>query len=237
MNYSHPDHRNRLDMLAAQYALGTLPGRARARLARAARSDADVARAIADWERRLAGLADAAPPVTPPPRVWQAIVARLGLARSGEAASARSWWSGVPFWRGLALASFAAVIALGVTQYNRSQLPGGEAIVVVMAGQDQKPVLVAAASQGGRVLRVKAVTPIAIPGDRALELWMIEGSGNPVSLGLIDATGTATLTLSAPVGTVLAGMSALAVSLEAAGGSPTGKPQGPVLYSGAIQQI
>jgi anti-sigma-K factor RskA len=32
-------------------------------------------------------------------------------------------------------------------------------------------------------------------------------------------------------------MTALAVSLEPAGGSPTGKPTGPVLYTGTIQQI
>jgi len=30
---------------------------------------------------------------------------------------------------------------------------------------------------------------------------------------------------------------ALAVSLEQAGGSPTGAPQGPVLYTGAVQRM
>src|SRR5262247_3410568 len=102
MNLSRPDRSERLDRLAAEYALGTLPARARARLARVARSDARVAAALREWEERLASLAAGVPGVAPPPRVWSGIVARLGLGEGTRAAPAASWWDRLALWRTLA---------------------------------------------------------------------------------------------------------------------------------------
>ena len=80
MNLSRPDRRERLDRLAAEFALGTSTSRVRRRLSAIATRDRVVADALTEWERRLAVLADAVPPVTPPPRVWARVAARLGLA-------------------------------------------------------------------------------------------------------------------------------------------------------------
>lgn len=43
--------------------------------------------------------------------------------------------------------------------------------------------------------------------------------------------------LATQAGESLSGIPALAVSLEPPGGSPTGQPTGPVLYSGAIERM
>jgi len=43
--------------------------------------------------------------------------------------------------------------------------------------------------------------------------------------------------LAAPAGIAFQGVPAMAVSLEPGGGSPTGKPTGPVLYSGGVQNL
>ena len=43
--------------------------------------------------------------------------------------------------------------------------------------------------------------------------------------------------LPTPAGQALQNIPALAVSLEPPGGSPTGLPTGPVLYSGPIQRL
>jgi anti-sigma-K factor RskA len=69
-----------------------------------------------------------------------------------------------------------------------------------------------------------------IDGDRAFELWAIAG-GPPRPLGLLRPAGGERLVLAA--GTVPRD-GVLAVSLEPAGGSPTGLPTGPVLYQGKI---
>ena len=233
MNLGHPDHRSRLDRVAAEYVLGTLRGHACARLARAAAADPAVSRAIADWERRLCGLADAVPAVAPSPAVWEAIARRLRFA---DAAQPGGWWTRVAFWRAFAVVSFVAFVALGVTTLReRNAAPG--TIVAVLAGPDAKPVLIATASREAHVLRVKAVGTLNVPSDRALELWMLPGNGAPQAMGLIDASGTVALPLAAASGDVLASAKGLAVSLEPPGGSPTGLPTGPILYTGTLETI
>jgi len=236
MNLADPKLAARLDALAAQYALGTLSARARRRLAAAARRDAAVAAAISTWEHRLSQLAVSVTPVTPAPRVWEAIRTRLGLAEQSTRAPT-SWWASLGWWRAMATVGFVLAFAFGITLFAPRTEQPAEQVVVVLAGPDAKPALIASADRGSRFLSVKAVAPVAIAADRALELWMLPQGQDPRSLGLIPATGVGRVALAAPVGLALQNIPALAVSLEPAGGSPTGKPTGPVLYTGAVQQI
>jgi anti-sigma-K factor RskA len=236
MNLSHADRSARLDALAAQYALGTLSPGARRRLTAVARADFTVGAALRDWEFRLASLAEAVPGIAPAPRVWERIRRQLGLA-AGEAGrdAPASWWASLGLWRGLALAGFALAFALaGVLLAPVADRPD-ERIVAMLAAQDAKPVLLVSADRGGRFLTVKAVGTIALPADRSLELWALPEGKEPRSLGLAPAVGVARIPLGAPAGITLQNVPALAISLEPAGGSRTGKPTGPVLYTGALQ--
>ena len=58
-----------------------------------------------------------------------------------------------------------------------------------------------------------------------------------MSLGLIPGAGEATLPLLAAQIDVLVRTSTLAVSVEPAGGSPTGAPTGPVIYTAPLVAI
>jgi anti-sigma-K factor RskA len=236
MNLSRPDRAARLDALAAQYALGTLSPAARRRLERLARADATVAAAINEWNLQLASLAIGVPGIVPSPRVWEAIRRRLGLG-SMPSAPPTPWWSSVSLWRGLALAGFALAFALGVTLLAPVAERPDERIVVVLAGQDAKPVLLVSADRSGRFLTVKSVGPLTVPADRSLELWALPTGQDPRSLGLVSASGIARIPLPSPAGIALQGSPALAISLEPAGGSPTGKPTGPVLYTGGVNNL
>lgn len=232
MNLSRPDRTERLDALAAQYALGTLGARPRARLDRLARTDATVARALRDWERKLAILADGAPPIAPPERVWASLARRLRLD-----APRATWWQRFAFWRGFVVGGALAVLALAVGLVALRPAPPAESIVAVLAGPDARPALVASVPRGDRFLAVKALAPVTVPSDRALELWMLPGQGPPRSLGVISPAGVVRLALAAPPDVAFRGIDALAVSLEPAGGSPTGLPTGPVLYTGRLERL
>jgi anti-sigma-K factor RskA len=234
MNLSRPDRHERLDQLAAEYALGTLPARPRARLARAARHDARVAAALREWEDRLAALAAALPAVAPHARVWTRIVGRLGL--DGSRGASASWWQRLAFWRTLAAAGFAAALALGIALYAQREA-AGPPLVAVLAGQDGKPALIASARRDDRFLLVRAVAVAPLAPGRVLELWMLPQGQPPRSLGVIPAGALVRVPLAAPSDAALANIPALAVSLEPAGGSPTGLPTGPVLYSGPIERM
>ena len=236
MNLSRPDRLHRLDALAAAYVLGTLPGRARRRLARIAQTDTAVAVAIRAWEQRLSPFAETAPPVTPPPRVWRVIALRLGLAPVRPPAPG-PWWTRVGFWRGLALASLAAALVLGTALLAPPPDTQGPPLVVVLAGPDARPAVVATIARDRRTLAVKVVGGTPVPPDKSLELWMLPDGSAPRSLGVIPAAGTGRVALPDVAGVALAGVPALAVSLEQAGGSQTGAPQGPILYSGRVERF
>ncbi len=235
MNLSRPDRPQRLDLLAAQYALGTLPARPRARLARMAQTDTVVAAAIRSWEHRLSPLAEGAPPITPSPRLWKLIALRLGL--EPVRTTPNSWWNRVALWRGLALASFVTVFALGLVLLTPAPVAPEQAIVAVLAGPDAKPALIATMARGDRVLTVKTIDAAAVPPDKALELWMLPAGQPPRSLGVLARGAVAQVTLPNLPDVAFANVPALAVSLEAAGGSTTGAPQGPVLYSGKLERM
>ena len=233
MRYDTPE---RADALAAQYVLGTLSPRARARFARLIAVDRVIADAVAAWEARLLPFAESIAPVSPPPSVWPRILARIQGGRR-PAASAPSLWTNLGVWRGLTLAGFATAMALAIVLLSPPGVRPDQTMVAILAGADAKPVLVATADRAGRTLRIKAVAPVDIAADRALELWALPPGGNPRSLGLIEPSGLVQIALSAPAETALAQIPALAVSLEPRGGSPTGLPTGPVLYSGPIQRL
>ena len=234
MKLSRPDRLQRLDALAAEYALGTLPPRARLRLERIALDDTEVAAAMRAWELRLAPLTEGAAPITPPPRVWIAIAKRLGLKRRVRADD--SFWSGVALWRGLALVSMALVIGLGVSLLPKPDVTNQQ-IVAILAGPDAKPALIATALRGGRIMTLKVVGAAPVPAGRALELWMLPEGAAPKSLGLIADSGVGQVVLPALPDVALANVQALAVSLEPAGGSTTGAPTGPVLYTGKVERF
>jgi anti-sigma-K factor RskA len=229
----------RADAIAAEYVLGTLRGRARSRFERMARAERRLADAVSAWEERLLPLAESLPPVAPPARVWTAILGRIhGTAVNPERVASRL--AAVGWWRGLALTSLAVAVALAVALLKPAPESPQGALVVVLAGQDAKPALIASTDRASRYLTVAAIAPIALASDRALELWMLPGQGNPRSLGLVSAVapgGIARVALPATAEQALRDIPALAVSLEPAGGSPTGLPTGPVLYSGPVRRL
>lgn len=107
--------------------------------------------------------------------------------------------------------------------------PARIAVVADAAGKPLWVVRVAA-----RELRINAVGAAADQPGKSYELWMLPDGGAPVSLGVLPSSGALTVSLADAAVATLAHAPALAVSLEPAGGSPTGQPTGPVLYSAPL---
>jgi anti-sigma-K factor RskA len=233
---SHPQRRERLDKLAAEYALGTSPVRVRRRLEAVARRDRVVARALSDWERRLAGFADAVPPVAPAPRVWQAIVGRLGLD-DVDVPRKLPWWQRLAVWQSLAAASLAVIAVIGALEWRRAPPAPPATLVVVLTGADAKPALIATALRGESHLTVKRVGNATPEQGKVFELWALPEAGPPQPLGVIPSGNIARVPFDHPVDERLTNIPSLAVSVEPPGGSPTGKPTGPVLFSGSVERM
>lgn len=222
---NHRDKPELQERLAAEYALGTLRGPARARFRRWLREDAALARAVSEWEARLAPMAEAVAPVRPAPRVWKEIEAKLGPEKKPRT-----------FWRGLGLVAsgaLAAVLFMAVVlPVLRS--PANEASYVALLSdpKTQRPVLFVSAGRQDRQLRVRRLDPGIQVSDASLELWALPKGGKPKSLGLVASADKSVMQLPAVADLALGNVPVLAISLEPKGGSPTGLPTGPVLYSG-----
>jgi anti-sigma-K factor RskA len=211
------------ERLAAEYALGTLRGAARARLERWRAKDPELAAAIQAWETRLTPMANAVEPVPPPARIWSVVEQRIA-----DPATPR-----FSLWKALGLVASGAVAALiAVAVFLPQQADEASYVAVLSDPKTHQPVLVASADQRGTVLRVNTLDPKIHVAGRSLELWALPRGGNPRSLGIIGTGNRASLKLVAAADQALRDVPALAISLEPPGGSPTGQPTGPVLYSG-----
>ncbi|KQQ40103.1 hypothetical protein ASF61_04715 [Duganella sp. Leaf126] len=225
------------EKLAAEYALGTLRGGARRRFEAYLHHDAALRRTVAEWQDRLAPLAEFAGAQTPRRQVWTGIERRLGLR---PAVPAWQFWrseawhmAGAGAWRPLAIVSTAAALVLAALLATHGmQAPQAEYLATLTDDKAQ-PVLVLAADQNRRQLTVRLVGGAPVAPDKSLQLWAVPKSGNPRSLGLVDPSGRLTLAPGAPSRAIGADVALLAVSLEPKGGSrdPNG-PSGPILYKG-----
>jgi anti-sigma-K factor RskA len=223
------------DALAAEYALGTLQGRARRRFEHSLRDNPGLRREVAEWQDRLAPLDEAIEPVPPPRRVWSAIERRLQPQRR-TGWPERLWWS-VGWWRGATLASALLALALAVPLLS----PRSDSMVVVMADRHEDPKITVSwrvQEPGSKRLRVRVIGHQTMAPGTAWELWMLPpGDQKPVSLGLITTHETQTLTLPRPLAQAVNDAWGLAMSVEPSGGSPTGVPSGPVLYKGQCARL
>ncbi|HTO83114.1 MAG TPA: anti-sigma factor [Methylomirabilota bacterium] len=227
MNYRNPELRERL---AAEYALGTLRGLARRRFERLLADDAELRRLVEGWELRLNTLAETAPAVAPPARLWQRIEQRLGPlpTMAPRAGLLARWWQSIEFWRGLGLAATAAAAALVL---YIALAPEKRTYVAVLIDAKQTPILVAKFDPDTRRLSVQSLQPPAADPAHSHELWLVAGGNAPRSLGLLAGAET---TVDLPPDQAAAVATAiLAISLEPPGGSKTGSPT-EVLFTGAV---
>ena len=112
--------------------------------------------------------------------------------------------------------------------------------VAVLLDKDQRPMMTADLdiADGRLVLRLN-LTPPRDFTTNVLEVWLVSPDGTRRSLGVFpsERPGTTTaLVLPHDTAEALA-KAALAVSLEPRGGSRTGQPSGPVLFTGALTPV
>lgn len=233
MKYENPELRDRL---AAEYALGTLRGAARRRFQKLMAGDPALRDLTLQWELRLNDLAAIAKPVMPRPQLWQAIDRALGPVprpqheRSGLLSSL---WESLGFWRAstLGAAAVAAALVLYIAA-GRPVAPETRYIAVLIDDQ-ATPVLVASLEAVDGKLSIKSVKTTEVAANQDLELWLLPPQGAaPRSLGVLKGMQALVKLTEGDASDLTQG--ALAVSLEPSGGSATGAPTGPVLFSGAI---
>ncbi len=256
---SDPMSEQEREARAGEYVIGTLPADERTAFERDLQGDPALQAMVHAWEEGLAGLADLVPDEAPDPQVWAALertlerMTRRDIANPAApapdylslAANAAALSRSRARWRATAavMTAMAAALALFVasTIWRETSLQktglrdhGTSYLAVVNRGGDL-PALVVQVDTASGVVHVRSVAA-ETPTGRSLELWYIAAAGGaPRSLGLVDRpTRDAAIPAVAQGGNLAGGT--LAVSVEPQGGSTTGGPSGPVVYSGKLIQ-
>ena len=199
---------------------------------------------IAAWERRLTPLVALVPAAELPATIWPQLEARLARLSSApgqpvgelyqpplrQRTRRRSEVRALAFWRTTALAAMATAAVLGgMLVFRKPAAP--PVLAMIMPAQP---------GLGGWLITLRPNGEVHAVAQGALshtlaqdfELWALaEGSDRPVPLGLLAMNGQTGLP---PPPGLPRKKFKLLVSLEPAGGSPTGLPTGPVVYSSAV---
>lgn len=231
-----------IDVLAGEYVLGLMGKAERPAFERRMLAEPEVQAAVAAARERFLELDTVVEPVAPSRELWGRIEAELGASNGAEVVSldarrsereAKSAAAGAPsqrgaFWRGFAAACVMCAIAAGAV-YSQIK-PQEPRFIVVLLDSESKPVSIVEALAGQRI-RVVPLGRFDVPAGRTLQVWTLpDPATGPVSIGLLPDAGSAVLegpALPAPRHDQL-----YEITLEPAGGSPTGRPTGPILGKG-----
>ncbi|WP_398469740.1 anti-sigma factor domain-containing protein [Tardiphaga sp.] len=237
------------DDLAADYVMGLLEGAELATAEQRMTTDIAFAKAVNVWRERLADLDATAETLEPSAGLWDRIAEStklkpvIPLPGARAALGGATLWHNIRFWRGAGIGSaFAALLlaviligALGTSRQLRNEL---------IALAQSKPVYVAVlvndttheagaivnAFSNGRVELIP-LRPIDVPAGRTLQIWTLwDRTIGPKSIGLTGQSRTLQLDLNTLPETVADQL--FEITLEPEGGSPIGRPTGPILFKG-----
>jgi anti-sigma-K factor RskA len=227
-----------IDALAGEYVLGTLDAQERTMVAARRLREPDLDSAIIAWERRLAPLNEIIREAAPGADSLAKILARIDEQpeTSPDGSTVVHLRRRLEFWRATALAASAIaaglILYLGVGQFSsRTKQPN---LVAVLQKDAASPAFLVTVNIEDRLMTVQ---PIAAkqPAGKSYELWIVQDSlGAPKSLGVIDQDKAATRPTLAAYKPDVIESATYAVTLEPEGGSPTGKPTGPVVFAGKL---
>ncbi|MCW4149306.1 anti-sigma factor [Halomonas sp. 18H] len=239
-----------LDMLAAEYVLGTLDAEERTRVAQRRQADATLNDLIQAWEARLAPLADEIKDVAPGPHLLERIEQRIeeleaqhdtrdNASQQADSDRATADTGNVVqlqrrlrFWQwGTGLATAAALVLAVLLLAPLPTQQEHEPFVAVFQQNDQQPAFMVSVELPSRELHVQAVSAEPLP-DKSYQMWIKEDSlgPKPRSVGVLNDNLSLAANALSEYSPELLKRATFGISVEPPGGSPTGQPTGPAIH-------
>ncbi|MEM5470705.1 anti-sigma factor [Hoeflea sp. AS60] len=201
-------------------------------------ADADIAAQLERARSRFAALDDTADIMPLPDDLWQRVETSLDAKEPDGSSAAQSadiiklvpLQKAVSKWRATALSGLAAALLLAVG-LGWSLLNVAEpTIIAVLLDSQGQPIALVEGNDNNKTL-ITLLENARVPDDRVMQVWTKpEEDGSPVSLGLLAAARSRTLSvdgLPPPRADQL-----YEITYEPLGGSPTNLPTGPILGKG-----
>ena len=226
------------EAFAAEYALGTLDAAEHAAAESRRAHDATFDCLVCAWEARLEPLIATTTEILPPAGVLADLLARLPAnGRTDAGDNVLVLHRRLRVWRGVAsvASALAAMLALWIVRTGLQPAQQNQTFMAVLQHDAGAPAVVVSLDLGHHRM---TVTPLAVaaPPGKSYQLWMIAGDQTPPrSMGLIESQATVRPELPETAAGEMAKVT-YAVTLEPAGGSPTGLPTStPVLVGKPVQ--
>lgn len=231
--------RDDIDMLAAEYVLGTLDEAERASVSVRRMRDPMLDRAIADWDRRMTPLLEYVGGASPSSDLFARIEAEIDRQAAASPEPPRQVADMVSIQRQLARWRTAAIgasaIAACLAAFILLQPPAGpidnRKFVAVFQKDDQLPSFLLSIDLKTRQLTIRPVDASSEPG-KTYQLWIVAEKLGPAprSLGLLEPISQPTRKQLPDIDPAVLETATFGISLEPEGGSPTGRPTGPALH-------
>jgi len=218
---------------ADAYVLGLMDDHDRLVMEAEMQTNTALAQAVGAARDRFLELDLVGPTATVSADLWSRIEAKLGPQEKpidARPTPSPANDNRLARWRGIAVSAVAAsallIAALGYTTLTRLE----PQVVAVLMNAEGEPVVMIE-DFGNDTAKVVPLTDLAVADDRSLQLWTLPSADTgPVSLGVLD--GWQTATVSGPDLPGPAEEQLYEITVEPLGGSPTGKPTGPIIGKG-----
>jgi anti-sigma-K factor RskA len=201
-------------------------------------TDPAIAAQLERARSRFAALDDTADALPLPDDLWHRVQTSLDEEKAGEPEEPQSaeilkfapLHTAMTKWRATALSGIAAAlllaVALGWSLLNVTE----PTVIAVLLDSQGQPIALVEGNEDNKTL-ITLLESARVPDDRVMQVWTKpREDGNPVSLGLLAAARSRTLSvdgLPPPREDQL-----YEITYEPLGGSPTNLPTGPILGKG-----
>lgn len=225
--------RDDIEALAGEYVLGLMSEPEAEAFERRLAADNALKAAVRDARERFHELDAAAPPAEVPESLWDGIAARLDggnvvAFRPSRLAAQLQAVRSATFWKGFAAACVVVAAVLPVS-WQAIAPPKPELIVVLLDNQSKPGAIVEAFAD--QRIRVVPLERFVVPAGKTLQVWTLPNrETGPVSMGLLH--GASAVQLTGPALPPPRPDQLYEITIEPAGGSPTGRPTGPILAKG-----
>ena len=230
-----------IEELADEYVLGLLDAADHLRVEADIETDAALRAAVAASRDRFLALDLLATPVSGSDGLWSRIASTLddpATADDGAARQVAGWVLAAPAandndgrtWRRTAFAGMAASLLLAIgLGFSLMSEPEPRVVAVLLDAAGEPLVLVE--DFGDASARVTPLTEFDVPAGQTMQVWTLPSKEmGPVSLGLLPRSSE--IVLKGPALPEPHEAQLYEITLEQAGGSPTGRPTGPILVKG-----
>lgn len=226
--------RSRDEVLAGEYVLGALSAEARLKVEERMMRDRSFAAIVNRWAQSVSMFSEE---LGADARHSEAASRADGGHNPNTGGSASRVWNSLVMWRLLAIGSLLFAAGVGFMRANVAPASGDGpgSLVAELAGEGNAFSLSAVYDDKSGKIHLGPMAP-GKPGGNALQLWLLRGDAPARSLGILSQAGGGDIEVPKALRSAVATGSTLAVSVEPAGGSPTGKASGPFIAQGTTHR-